>query len=151
MRLSIACPTIPPWGYMWGRQGDFTQFWMEDVPLGWGIWPSIWSNPHVIPCQEQGSGGDLITWPAQMVGYLITCLVKSPPFPHPLPQGGIVGPTIDRCINETAGGAIVSVVNYTKMGSLCSNYAYRLVNLLENRRKMVETALENGIRPVWMI
>ena len=37
---------------------------------------------------------------------------------------------------------------YAKMGSLCSNYAYRLVNLLENRRKMVETALENGIRPV---
>ena len=28
------------------------------------------------------------------------------------------------------------------MGSLCSNYVYRLVNLLENRRKMVETALE---------
>ena len=25
------------------------------------------------------------------------------------------------------------------MGSLCGNYAYRLVNLLENRRKMVET------------
>ena len=26
MRLSIACPTIPPWGYMWGTQGDLTQF-----------------------------------------------------------------------------------------------------------------------------
>ena len=26
MRLSIVCPTIPPWGYIGGRQGDFTQF-----------------------------------------------------------------------------------------------------------------------------
>ena len=33
--------------------------------------------------------------------------------------------------------------------NLCSNYAYRLVNILENRRKVVEMVLEIGIRYEW--
>ena len=34
-------------------------------------------------------------------------------------------------------------------GNLCSNYAYRLVNVLENWRKVVEMVLEIGIRYEW--
>ena len=39
-------------------------------------------NPLMIAYHIQGlREGDLITWPAQTVEYLITCFVKSPPFP----------------------------------------------------------------------
>ena len=54
---------------MYGEHGDFTQFLMKSVPLGWGIRPQILSNPHLIPSQGYHLKGDLITRFALMVGY----------------------------------------------------------------------------------
>ena len=44
-------------------------------------------------------GGDLITSPAQRVGVIDRSCCQIPTHPHPVPQGGIVGQTIDRCIS----------------------------------------------------
>ena len=42
-------------------------------------------------------GGDLIISPAKGIG-VIDRWCQIPTHPHPMPQGGIVGQTIDRCI-----------------------------------------------------
>ena len=47
-------------------------------------------------------GGDLITSPAQRVGVIDRWCCQIPTHPHPVPQGGIVGQTIDRCIIVSA-------------------------------------------------
>ena len=45
-------------------------------------------------------GGDLITSPAQRVGVIDRWCCQIPTHPQPVPQGGIVGQTIDRCITR---------------------------------------------------
>ena len=48
-------------------------------------------------------GGDLITSPAQRVGVIDRWYCQIPTHPHLVPQGGIVGQTIDRHIICTPG------------------------------------------------
>ena len=57
-------------------------------------------------------GGDLITSPAQRVGVIDRSCCQIPTHPHPVPQGGIVGQTIDRHITADHQ----PIVSYLKLG-----------------------------------
>ena len=62
-------------------------------------------------------GGDLITSPAQRVGVIDRWCCQIPTHPQLVPQGGIVGQTIDRCITskEEQGNAVFDVYYIVKV------------------------------------
>ena len=79
-------------------------------------------------------GGDLITSPAQRVGVIDRWCCQIPTHPHLVPQGGIVGQTIDRRIATSYHGTwkghkdIINVTRYEKTGLIYTKYTYAYYN-----------------------
>ena len=66
-------------------------------------------------------GGDLVTSPPQRVGVIDRWCCQIPTHPQPVPQGGIVGQTIDRCITMKY---FVTVIIVWSSCSFCSSMLY---------------------------
>ena len=88
---------LSPLGQCMGNTGEFELVFNEKCAPRVGNLTSNFINPHLIHSQKYHLAGDLIIQFAQMMGYLLTCLVKSPPSA----PGGIVGLTNHRYIIKT--------------------------------------------------